>query len=288
MKRIWIVVAITVLAGAPIAAAQTSKQVQINASMLVTGKITISKKGLVAGYQLDHPDKLPKVVVGLLSRYIPRFRFKPPMRDGKAVAGIASMTLRLLARQTGKNHYAVSVSGFQFGSTNPAFLPQEKHISLPHFPMEEMRDGVGGIVYLFLQVSRQGRVMNIYAQQVNLTQAPRDPHSINPALMGRWRHDFAYYAVHAAKSWTFTIPKEGPTASQPYWYARMPVEFRLGSAFATHHDYGQWVSYVPGPRRPIPWLKNKQVASGSVDAQIPGTLHTIQQQPQPVTQKKAS
>jgi len=272
------------LAGAPLAAAQASKPVQINASMLVTGKITISKKGLVAGYQLDHPDKLPKVVVSLLSRYIPRFRFKPVMCHGKAVAGMASMTLRLLAKQTGKNHYSVSVTGYQFGSENPAFSLQYRHRSPPNYPAnEDSRVLVGGTVYLLLQVNREGRVMHVYAQQVNLTETPGDPHFISPSLMQRWRRDFAHAAVHAAGKWTFKIPKKGPAASLPYWYARIPVEFSI-----RHHGYGQWVSYVPGPRKPVPWLNNKQIARGSVDAQVPGTVHTLNQQLQLVAQTTKS
>lgn len=286
MKHIWTVVAILVLAGAPLAAAQASKQVQINASMLVTGTITISKQGQVAGYQLDHQDKLPKVVVGLLSRYIPRFRFKPVMRHGKPVAGIASMTLRILARQTGENHYSVSVEGYQFGSSNLVYSLQEKHISHPRYPPNEnSRVQVGGIAYLFLQVNREGRVMHVYAQQVNLTETPGDPRYISQYLMRRWRRDFAYAAVQAARTWTFKIPTKGPQASLPYWYARIPVVF---SVLPRHHSYGKWVSYIPGPRKSIPWLDNKQVASGSVDAQVPGTLFTIDPRLQLVDQTNKS
>jgi hypothetical protein len=286
MKSIWTVVAIMVLAGAPIVTAQASKQVQIDASMLVTGKITISKKGHVAGYQLDHPDKLPKVVVGLLSRYIPRFRFKPTVIHGKAVAGIASMTLRLLARQTGENHYSISVAGYQFGSTNPALLLQEKHIAPPVYPAGRIPYHVGGIVYLFLQINHEGRVMHVYAQQANITQTPRDPHFISRLLMRRWRRVLAHAAVEAAWKWTFKIPKEGPHASQPCWYARIPVNFAYRPT--KHHGYGQWASYLPGPRKPIPWLKNKQVARGSIDAQVPGTLYTVNRQLQRTDQAKKS
>lgn len=288
MKRMWTAVAVMALAGASVVAAHASDKVQVDASMLVTGKITISRDGLVAGYQLDQQDKLPKAVVDVLSRVIPRFHFKPAMRHGEAVAGIAPMTIRLLARQTDKDHYTVSVEGYQFGGTNPAYSLQKKRITPPHYPAQEGYVRAGGIAYLLLQVNREGRVMHVYAQQVNLTQTPRDPHFIRGDYMRQWRNDFARAAVAAARTWTFNIPKTGPVASLPYWYARIPVEFRLGprtphhghGRFKTYHPYGQWVSYIPGPRRPVPWLKDKQVASGAVDAQVPGTLFTIQPQPQ--------
>lgn len=294
MKRMWTVVAILVLAGASIAAAQAANKVQINASMLVTGTVTISKKGVVAGYRLDHQDKLPKVVVRLLSRYVPRFRFKPVMRDGKAVAGIASMTLLLVAKPMEKNKYRISVAGYQFGSTNSAFTLRKEHMEPAIYPVKERRDLVGGIVYLLLQVNREGRVMHVYAQQVNLTEMPRDPHFIGRDSIRRWRHDFAHAAVQEAWKWTFKIPKKGPQASQPYWYVCIPAEFALinnvGRPFI-HHGYGQWTSFVPGPRKPIPWLKHRYFAneaSGSVDAQVPGTVHTINPQLQPVDQANKS
>lgn len=276
MKRLGMVIACMMLAGAPLVAVQAANKIQINASMLVTGTVTLSKKGVVAGYHLDHQDKLPKVVVRLLSGYIPRFRFKPTVRHGKAVAGIAAMTLRLLARQMGKDHYTVSVAGYQFGSTDPALLLKEEHVSHPHYPPNENgRVQVGGIVYLFLQVNRDGHVTHAYAQQVNLTQTPGDPRFISGYLLQRWRRDFAYAAVQASMTWTFKIPRKEPQASQPYWYARIPVQFSVGSK---HHSYGEWMSYIPGPRKPIPWLKHRYFASGasgSVDAQVPGTVHTI-------------
>ena len=289
MKRIWTVITIMLLAGAPLTAVQASKQVQIDASMLVTGTVTISTKGLVAGYKLDHPDKLPKVVVRLLSRYIPRFRFKPVMRHGKAVAGVASMTLRLVAKPTGKGQYRISVAGFQFGSTNTADTLREDHMPPAVYPVKERRDLVGGIVYLFLQVNRKGRVMHAYAQQVNLTEMARDPHFISQDSMQRWRRDLARAAVRQARKWTFKIPKKGPQASKPYWYARIPAGFVLINNMGRpliHHEYGQWTLYVPGPRRPIPWLTNKLLTSGSVDAQVPGSLFTIQQQLQLADQTK--
>ena len=131
--------------------------------------------------------------------------------------------------------------------------------------------------------------MHVFAQQVNLTETPKDPAFINPALMRRWRRDFAQAAVKAAWKWTFKIPKKGPAASQPYWYARMPIDFRLRlDPSTTHFGYGQWMPYIPGPRKPIPWLKNKQVASGSVDAQVPDTLLTLHQQLQLADQTKKS
>lgn len=295
MKRIWILLATLVLAGAALTAAQASNQVQATASMLVTGTIKVSDQGRVAGYRLDHPDKLPKPVVDLLSRFIPQLHFKPVTRHGMPVSAKASMTLRLLARPTADNHYTLSIAGYQFGSTNPSYVLHKDHVTDPDAPYDAVEDHLQGTVYLFMQIDRKGRVTHVYAQQVNL-QFPYIPVLKRPEMKQRW-HDYLHHmrkelarvAVSSARTWTFKVPKAGPSASQPYWYATLPVLLtRIDTAGQPMHPhrYGEWEPYVPGPSKPIPWLKQTLFtsASGSVDAQVPGTLHTLNRQLQLIGQ----
>lgn len=55
----------------------------VDASMIVTGTIVVNPDGTVQGYSLDEQDKLPPSVVGLVSRTVARWKFKPVMADGK-------------------------------------------------------------------------------------------------------------------------------------------------------------------------------------------------------------
>ncbi len=92
------------------------KKRTVQASMVVNGSITVSIKGHVKGYTLDHPEKLPSAVTGLLAKAVPHWRFRPVLRHGKAVAAKAEMHLRIVASPVGNKRYSLSVGGARFGN----------------------------------------------------------------------------------------------------------------------------------------------------------------------------
>lgn len=246
-----------------LAAAHASNSTAFTASMLVTGKISVSPKGDVTSYKLDQPGKLPKAVLGMLDTSIPNWRFKPVMRHGVAVAAHADMSLRILATPEGNHRYRLSLSSSFFGNYNAPDTLREEHITPPRYPRVEEGGGVQGTVYLLLRINRDGRVDKAAAEQVNLRISDTSKE------MQKWRHDLAKAAILAARQWTFKVPDTGPEAHQASWYASIPIEFGLGP-----DNYGSWYTYFPGPVRYIPWADKSQLANGPIDSQIPGTLYT--------------
>lgn len=257
------IIILTLLAATAITPALATKPPAPMASMLVTGSISVSAKGWVTHYQLDQADKLPQAVVGMLNTAIPDWRFKPVMRDGKAVPARSRMSLRVLATPVGNQHYRLSLSSSFFGSYNAPGTLQEDNIKPPKYPRIASGDMVQGIVYLLLRVNRDGHVDKVAARKVNLRN------SAEAGEMQTWRHELTRAAVHAARQWRFKIPTKGPEAKQPYWYATIPVEFSAGP-----DTYGRWYTYYPGPVQFIPWADKTQLARGSIDSQIPGMFYT--------------
>ncbi len=205
MKSTWTVLVLMMVSAAasPALASGASASAAPTVSMRVTGHISVSPKGDVTGYQLDHAKRLPGAVVGLLNRTIPDWRFKPVMRDGVAVAAQTDMSLRILATPLGQHRYRLVVSGSSFGDATAPGALQEAHVRSPGYPAEEAQHGIQGTVYLVLRVGRDGHVQDAGVRQVNL-RTPGDS-----AQMQAWRHDFASASLKAVRSWTFMVPRQG-------------------------------------------------------------------------------
>src|SRR5690606_37388169 len=105
--------------------------------------------------------------------------------------------------------------------------------------------GVHGVVYVVVRVDRSGRVQDAVAELVNLRILGSERE------MEQARELLAKSALVAARKWTFKPPTRGEWADQERWSARVPVDYRFADDGKPR--YGQWESYVPGPRNPIPW-----------------------------------
>src|SRR3546814_5806120 len=71
---------------------------QTEASMLLTGKISINADGSVAGYESLQADNVPDYVLSNLAEWGPDWRFHPVLICGKAVPARAPMTVTMLPR----------------------------------------------------------------------------------------------------------------------------------------------------------------------------------------------
>ena len=91
----------------------------------------------------------------------------------------------------------------------------------PRYPDDALYMGGKGVVYLILEVGRDGKVANVDAEQVNLRVAGTE------GQMELLRRSFANAARRAAKSWQFEVPTTGPHVDSPSWLVRVPVEFVL-------------------------------------------------------------
>jgi hypothetical protein len=129
---------------------------------------------------------------------------------------------------------------------------------------------VTGTVYLLLRVGRQGQVEDAATEQVNLGVYASD------ADMERFRNSLAKAALKATEQWTFNVPTTGKHVADDYWVARVPVNFSL-SADRKPDPYGQWQSYVPGPRQLVPWIEKSRLMAGDADATPTGGISQLEQ-----------
>jgi hypothetical protein len=276
MKRWLMGLCGLLLAGAALADSLKDVRERVQASMLVTGSILVAPDGSVRSYTIDHPEKLPPVVVGLIDKGTKSWIFAPVVIDGQPVAARANMSLRVVAKPDGKDEYAISVAGAQFGkdkndkeddSEPGETITYDTHPS-PSYPQAAVRAGVWGTVYLRLLVNRQGRVENAIAEQVNMGVVASDQE------LGKWRQVLADASLRVVKGWTFHIPTKGREATKDYWEARVPVSYSLDGR-TPHERYGRWDPYVPGPEQAVPWQQKSEESSGAADAIADGGLYQI-------------
>jgi hypothetical protein len=265
MKRWLLGWGCLLLSGVAMAAGPAAVRKRVEASMLVTGTITVAPDGHVAGYVLDHPDKLPSTVRDLLGSVVPRWTFEPVTMDGQPVSARAPMSVRVVAKPLGAGRYSISVAGeaFSRGKDVSGRVLSIAKRRPPHYPLEAVRERVAGTVYVMVRVDRQGKVAEAVARQVNLKVVGSD------SEMAAWRNMLAKATLRTAREWTFVPPTVGKEASAPYWVAMVPVDYSLSGPAVPDAErrgsYGQWRPYVPGPLQPVPWADPAQLA-GSADA----------------------
>ena len=124
-----------------------------------------------------------------------------------------------------------------------------------------------------VKIGRDGRVEDVVAEQVNLQVVASE------RAMQNWRDMLTDASVVAAKKWTFAPPVKGKDVDEPYWSARVPVEFIAPGS--EQHIAGQWESYVPGPRALIPWRSGDDGVGA--DAVASGGVHPIGRGPRLLT-----
>jgi len=238
---------------------------QLEASMLVTGLITIRPDGSVAAVDVDKPQRLPEGIAAFVGRNAADWRFEPVQVDGKAAQVRARMSVRLIAKPLGDGKMEVSVRSADFGDEQAQPAAERitaREMTPPGYPLSAAEKGVQGTAYLLLRVGRDGAVKEAVAEQVNLRYIASEPQ------MNQHRYRFARTALAAARRWTFQPPTEGDAARQTEWAVRVPVDFTFGG----ERRYGQWEAYVPGPRERVPWADQDDPAF-SPDALVEGGVY---------------
>ena len=240
-------------AAAPNADAQTARQArqEIEASMLVTGRVDIERDGTVSGHAFDQPEKLPTHAISLIERAIPALRFEPVLVDGAPVLARAKMSVRLVATPVGDREGSMNVRiasahfGDEYSDTDRTAV-RRSDLRPPRYPMSVAQIGGKGTVYLLVKVGRDGAPEDVVAEQVNLTAVG------NARQMQRIRDTLSKTAIdNARRHWTFIPPAAGDDIARDYWVVRVPVQFSL------HDDrdtaYGQWSAYHPGWQQRPAW-----------------------------------
>ena len=241
----------------------------VEASMVITGTITVNPDGSVRGYALDKENALPPYVLQIVQKTVPHWEFMPIKTDGKAVTAKTGMSLRIVADMTDAKHATIRVAGAEFGCdayasrSLPGECPPGAEVlpgkrTPPEYPVEAERMGVSGEVFLVLQVGRDGRVTQAAVRQVNLYRLTDDRAPL--------RRELAYASLKAARNWRFKVPTVGPEAAKQHWIVQVPVNYTLRGSKSP--GYGAWRAYVPGPVQVIPWSDDDatKASHGSADA----------------------
>lgn len=239
------------------------------ASMVVSGTITVNPDGTVRGYTLDQQDKLPPASIKVVEATVPGWRFQPVLEDGKPSAAKTQMSIRIVAHPIDAQHATVRISGAAFGRdsavakesaecANGACLTRRTAVP-PRYPVDALKNEVSGIVYLVQEIGRDGRVDQQAIRQVNL----RDRGF--PSEERQWRRSLAEAALKAGRDWTYNVPNSGENAGRDHWIVTIPVNFTLGGIYG----YGQWDPYIPGPVQEVSWANHgerRAAGNGAADA----------------------
>ncbi|KQZ79674.1 energy transducer TonB [Rhodanobacter sp. Root561] len=264
MKRFLIGLSCALLSVAALATGPTALRKRMQASMLLTGTIVVAPDGSVRSHIIDQVEKVPPDVISLVEGNVRQWKFEPVLVNGAPVAAEAKMSFRVVARPVGDDKFSIGINGAQFGQGNPGESISFRNRVNPIYPTVAAQARVSGTVYLLLRVGRQGQVLDVVAEQVNMGVLDSE------FQLQRWRPVLAKAATSAAKRWTFNLPTSGAAVDDDEWFARVPVNF--GSGPPTADDYGKWETYIPGPRQPISWFDKEQRISSSADAAPDGAI----------------
>lgn len=265
-RSIWrVLVMVVALACAQATAAQGVAAVrkQVEASLRVTGSITIATDGSVEAVELDAPEKLPKGIAAFVGSSVAAWRFEPVLVDGQPRRAQTRMSALLVGKSIGEGQMQVSIRGADFGDDQA--VPEAERIvgrqmKPPGYPMAAADGGVQGTAYLLVKIERDGTVGDVSTEQVNLRVVATE------AQVNQHRERFARAAMAAARKWTFAPPTAGEQAAQPYWVVRVPVAF----TFSGEPRDGGWEVYVPGPRARPAWAPDEDAPGFSPDALADG------------------
>lgn len=237
----------------------------VEMTMRVTGHVSIAPDGRVAGYTLHRPEDLPMPVKENISKTLPMWRFEPAHAgDAKAEVRL-SMALSLRATPASDGNYRLRIVAAHFGGHDLSSVPRRLSMQPPTFPSAALAKGYTGVAYILIRVGPDGRVVDAAAEQVNMyVYGTRRE-------MEHARELFAKSSLQAAKRWRFAASALGEGASKPFWTARVPVAFSFRDKDPA---YGQWRSYVPGPRHRPDWIPARD-AAGSPEALASGGVYRL-------------
>jgi len=275
MGRIWIGLLLALMAAAVVSARPVALPEQAELSMLVTGTLELEPDGSVSRWELDQPDRLPKVVVELVAKAAPGWKFEPVLVEGEPVRTRVRTSLRVVASRAGDDTYRVSLRSAHFGEA--AMTAEERQalgrpadvraidMGPPTYPADALRAGAQGTVYVVLKIDRDGSVEDVVVEQVNLR-------TVGNERQMRWMRDvFAKATLQAVRKWSFLVPTEGEDAGRDYWSLRIPVSYAVSrDGEVPEKVYGQWDAYIPGPRQRAPWASDEDA---SPDAMVAGQIY---------------
>lgn len=233
-------------------AAQASSTKDIESSAVVSGTIVLAKDGTVQTAVIDDAAKYGQPIADLVRKAALQWRFQPVLRHDEPVVAKASMHVRVVLKKVSDGNYTARIKGATFGdsntdSTDTLHSAEVNRKIFPRYPESAIRGRVQGTVYLALRVDRSGHVVEATAEQVNLANTGPD------GVLKEYRAILAQSALRAARRWSYVVPTTGPLAKRDSWTAHVPVNYALSERNEPKPDR-TWMSYVPGPYTPAPWV----------------------------------
>jgi hypothetical protein len=243
------------------ASAQTRREVlqQAEASMVLTGQIDIDADGRVEAFQMDRRDQVNDMIVRFVEETVQTWRFEPGRVDGRAVKARTPVSIRLggKVQPDGRQQVTLQAASFEQYDDNATDSVTRLKLPPPAFPEDVYYAGGRGDVLLLLQIGRDGKVMDVATEQVNLRLATTE------AGMRKMRDKLSRASMGAARKWTFKVPTTGENKDDASWTVRVPVRFAFNDG--REERYGVWDAYIPGPRQQAPWRADKALADDNAD-----------------------
>lgn len=276
MKYLWMAVLFCLLPSHAHASADDVRR-QAELSMMVTGSVDIEEDGSVSGYRLDKPDALPPLVVKLVEKTVPAWEFEPTRVDGKLAKVRSPMAMRVVASgvHDENSQIRVSIAGasFEGAGTKDEFVSARRALQPPEYPSSAVIAGVGGVVYVVMEVGREGKPLRMSIERVNLSTYDTERN------MGKWRQLLGNATLQTARRWRFQPPTVGAETAKDAWTIRVPVEYARPDA--KPRGYGQWETYIPGPYQATPWVLDAR--TDKADALVAGSLYPVDRGPRLLT-----
>ncbi|MGX9718764.1 energy transducer TonB [Stenotrophomonas acidaminiphila] len=255
---IW--AALLLAAGSAAAVGPGGVRKQAEMSMQLSGQIDIAPDGSVEAVRLDQQDRLTGELARFVHASVMAWAFEPVVRDGRPVAARSPLMLRLVGKrlEDGNTQVTIRSAGFETYDPESRASVTASKMPPPTYPRSMYEVGAQGDVYLILRVGRDGRVEDLYVEQVNMTVVASE------SQMRKFRQVLGSNAMAAARRWEFRVPVEGEEADQPHWNVRVPVRYAIVDAGRSLPDeYGVWRAYIPGPRERAPWISDEDWENGS-------------------------
>lgn len=261
LRRGAVLAALLLVAVAASAAGPGAVRKQAEMGMQLSGQIDIAPDGSVEAVRLDQQDRLSEELARFVQSSVMAWAFEPVVRDGKPVPARSPLMLRLVGKRLEDGNTQVSIRSAGFETYDPesrASVTASK-MTPPAYPRSMYEVGAQGDVYLILKVGRDGRVSDLYVEQVNMTVVASE------SQMRKFRQALGGNAMAAARKWEFRVPVEGEAAEQSHWSIRVPVRYAIVDRGRSLPDdeFGVWRAYIPGPRERAPWISDEDWENGS-------------------------
>jgi hypothetical protein len=224
--------------------AASAYAVPVEGFMTLSGRILVGADHRVSGFAIDRAGEVPDEVKAFLARQAAEWRveFDPGLETPTEPV---RFTTRVRASPAGDGVYRMWLDGINVEETLPVSQRLvATRMRRPEYPRGMARIGASGVVYVLALVGRDGRVDDVFAEQVDLTAMPEDP-----ADVAQLQLEFMAGALGAVRQWRFR-----PIASGPFAGGAMAV--RIPVVFVMHgrvSPYGQWEYLVRGVRKRAPW-----------------------------------